>query len=528
VERKKQVAMMREIYDEASRVLIFIRPQDSALSGEDAGTLARYLSYNSAFLTGCRSRSQAGAMPAASSPFWRLVALFFDNPWFSRIWMIQEVSGSSQPVVFLGSHRIDWDVIDAVAAKISQSPFLSSYVLAMSKTSGLRNLLIMTRRKSFASRDPIPSLLHLTRDFQASDPRDKVYALLHMPLRRAQIYTKPTFMGFQMHAKIILQASVLLCLWSVMIDHDRNMPGLLFKIAILTWITHRRELVPAVESVILDLFQRYFEFCVFSIRLIRMSLPINDTISSTLLLAADYSYTTQTVYKAVARKLILQSGSLNVLSYVQDGEIQDATFPSWVPRWDIEGNDTVILGAYSTHQWEASGNLKFRWDNTLNREDHLAVEGLRFSPVAKTSRILHDTDSTDPNDLVGCQDIEKVFHSCRTPLNKSLFALLTAESFMPADSPNLSGQNPWTRQPCFGRRQFVTDNGFLGLGPRNMQVGDIVCVLFGGSIPYILRSNDTSGVFKLVGESYVHGIMHGEAIASWKRGLLDKETFLFC
>ena len=67
---------------------------------------------------------------------------------------------------------------------------------------------------------------------------------------------------------------------------------------------------------------------------------------------------------------------------------------------------------------------------------------------------------------------------------------------------------------CDGRRLFYTSKGYLGLGPALLQAGDLVCVLAGGAIPFVLRQDSRSSPskrrFTLVGEAYVHGTMHGE------------------
>ena len=67
-----------------------------------------------------------------------------------------------------------------------------------------------------------------------------------------------------------------------------------------------------------------------------------------------------------------------------------------------------------------------------------------------------------------------------------------------------------------GRRVFLTtDNQLLGQGPEDIQAGDQVYVLQGALTPVILRktSQDTAQkTFRLVGEAYVHGYMHGKAM----------------
>ncbi|KAK5122281.1 hypothetical protein LTR85_004192 [Meristemomyces frigidus] len=59
---------------------------------------------------------------------------------------------------------------------------------------------------------------------------------------------------------------------------------------------------------------------------------------------------------------------------------------------------------------------------------------------------------------------------------------------------------------------FSTDNGYLGTGPEGLYVGDVVCVLYGGNVPYILRKVGNQGHYKFIGDAYVPGIMHGEAM----------------
>ncbi|MCJ1456892.1 hypothetical protein MMC28_007258 [Mycoblastus sanguinarius] len=62
------------------------------------------------------------------------------------------------------------------------------------------------------------------------------------------------------------------------------------------------------------------------------------------------------------------------------------------------------------------------------------------------------------------------------------------------------------------RRMFRTVSGHLGLGPQAMQAGDTVCLISGAPIPFVIRKSPFSKAnrYTLVGEAYVHGIMHGE------------------
>jgi hypothetical protein len=51
----------------------------------------------------------------------------------------------------------------------------------------------------------------------------------------------------------------------------------------------------------------------------------------------------------------------------------------------------------------------------------------------------------------------------------------------------------------------------MGTGPRSLCVGDEVWVLYCGGLPYVLQPL-LDGCCRLVGESFVYGVMHGEAL----------------
>lgn len=97
-----------------------------------------------------------------------------------------------------------------------------------------------------------------------------------------------------------------------------------------------------------------------------------------------------------------------------------------------------------------------------------------------------------------------------------------------------------------GRAFFVTKQGYMGLGPPETRVGDKVCVLLGARVPFVLRPSGgkvrchgerlrtlarnpdgSKGVkqcfeqhgelFTLVGDAYVHHVMDGEVTRAVRR-----------
>ncbi|CAO2655742.1 Nn.00g045450.m01.CDS01 [Neocucurbitaria sp. VM-36] len=76
---------------------------------------------------------------------------------------------------------------------------------------------------------------------------------------------------------------------------------------------------------------------------------------------------------------------------------------------------------------------------------------------------------------------------------------------------------------CGGQRIFITESGYIGLCPPYAKLRDLVYVVPGFHVPIMLRLDsldlegqhtpDPATRVKLVGESYVHGIMDGEILS---------------
>ncbi|KAF2184176.1 hypothetical protein K469DRAFT_634359 [Zopfia rhizophila CBS 207.26] len=73
------------------------------------------------------------------------------------------------------------------------------------------------------------------------------------------------------------------------------------------------------------------------------------------------------------------------------------------------------------------------------------------------------------------------------------------------------------------RRLAVSDTGLLATAPKQAKKGDFICVLFGCSVPVVLRQCGSTGAYRFIGECYVDGFMNGEAMQSERA--FEKRTF---
>ncbi|EWG54916.1 hypothetical protein FVEG_17421 [Fusarium verticillioides 7600] len=178
-ERTHQVGMMRRIYSTASRVLIYLGMDDTGSGSEitdDPQTLS-------------------------------------GNPYFSRIWVVQEIGSAKQALVLYGRQAMHWEFFHGNLQRLSSRRWMRHFGSPQKIDDSLEFL----------------TLLEDTRNCNASDPRDKIFALLGL-------WKKPVEPDYTLSPQAVYTglASTLVRdeSWKVvaqlldMATHGRSMPGL--------------------------------------------------------------------------------------------------------------------------------------------------------------------------------------------------------------------------------------------------------------------------------------------------------------
>ncbi|KAL8651736.1 MAG: hypothetical protein Q9210_003082 [Variospora velana] len=82
------------------------------------------------------------------------------------------------------------------------------------------------------------------------------------------------------------------------------------------------------------------------------------------------------------------------------------------------------------------------------------------------------------------------------------------------------------RRALTNRRFFLTSKGFYGVAHNTLEVGDTCIVIRGANVPFVIRKagcvgqdGNTSNRYRLIGESYIHGIMRGELFDRQANGI---------
>ena len=277
----------------------------------------------------------------------------------------------------------------------------------------------------------------------------------------------------------------------------------------------------------------------------------------------DYSRTVEEVYISVARFLVEDDYSLKILSAVQHAHA-DSALPSWVPDWRIRHRIRLLDATESYLNNRAHGPRQtYPVITCIPHPRKLALDGFTFDVIHtlhsgevgfdvedEADRILFHS-LRDRRLIAGIVGHDKIYPPTQEDIEIAWLRTISAGLF--PDGTQLATFFAGARYPRYvrwqsaddgsilpptevvdeifsfvplwtkGRRTFVTQKGFLGLGPAEVEAGDVVCILFGGDLPYLVRPLDQDE-FTFLGPSYVHGIMNGEGYHGLPQS--RRETFV--
>ena len=480
IEKNHQVHMMSNIYRNAQEVLIWL--------GEERDDTAQAWSFfdvlETSFDTGFNHYNPdlsdtskwlgpglnplGKGLPPREAPVWGAVEALLRSPWFSRIWTFQEIIVATNAVVHCGSHMMPWERFFKLIKWIHVCGHANSinYKGNGALTAGGARLLYHNNNASQSRLRSLSAALLRTRNRDATDSRDKIYALF----------------------------------------------GLL----------PEEELYP------------------------------------------DYSLSSRDVYIAFAKWCLISEQDLMILSAARPRR-EGTDLPSWVPDWECKDFTTLLVGRRSDgfRSFKASGTSRPFSKTVADSINTLHLRGGIVSMIDEMSNPVEILSNMGDKKWIPTAshyaDMAKQLglpeQYIGQPTWRSYGRTLAAGlsmGFSEQDDGRLCAgalENNWranlawkkegypqppplealyeigshTMDMIQGRKFFTSgEHGLIGLCPDTARVGDVVCILLGGEVPYVLRPFGGEPVkkaegnliiasqhFELVGEAYVHGVMDG-------------------
>ncbi|RDW60553.1 hypothetical protein BP6252_11936 [Coleophoma cylindrospora] len=465
-ERSHQVSFMGAIFSYASKVYICMGDDIGGNASEVKSVIGDAISLCSA----------DGALmmlspnhPLRNDSRWHALEPLTRNPWFRRAWVVQEAALSQNPLVLYGQSDFRYRDLITVLHCLSRSTWSLKF--------GISTLFIHLewadwRAKPECSEYTFVDLLSHASLLSCSDPRDKVYAFLGHPLARL--------------------------------------------------------------------------------------------LNGGTLVKPDYQKDPKQVYHELAIALIQQIG-LRVLTTVEHTEstiLED--LPSWVIRWDV----TLVMNdiyRVPNRRYSVWGGLTLD-ASTGFIADKLIVRGIILDRVrhaykivvsdpigigfensstgefATLKTVLEELSKADGSPSAYLDRVDAFCHTLCAGIsglngnpsehasNLAMYLENRVQSFWQiSQSKGLENDISFYNQArgvCINRSFVVTEKGFYGLAPLLTRPGDLSCVLAGVDVPFVLRPLSDPAQFRLLGESYVHGIMAGEVKGMVQRHEVSEQTII--
>lgn len=460
LEKSHQVTLMRDIYANAHGVVIWIGSPDD-LSNLAFDTLTQFASDD-----GTPDGSATSDELQATAPGRRAaIQWFISRPYFLRMWIIQEVLVARKATIRCGALHLDFDKLQTAIQRMTGSGFFpfSAVTTNLTYIGNWRTAYQENRALDFDSNDNLDLRLFLDcRDRSATDARDKIYSLRGIA---------------------------------------------------------NRALAAGIK--------------------------------------VDYDASVERVYTDFSKHVLEIRPDLLILSAVIGRHRSSSTYalPSYVPDWSLPKYGGGVLQRYfrfkPEHLFHAAGDTTPRI-RMEKHSDTIGVEGVVIDNVAgvlpiKTLLGIVPVDASRLRELALDSYPTETYQFTGEPSWIAFFRTMTADrtalsqrindeyrtqffsKFSLWDLPRSEGldhipSSAWDEVSkgiasiIEDKDMFVTARGYLGLGHEGFQVGDTVCVFFGGEVPFLLRKSrqgtlgDREETYQLLSECYVHGIMDGEVI----------------
>lgn len=261
----------------------------------------------------------------------------------------------------------------------------------------------------------------------------------------------------------------------------------------------------------------------------------------------DYGKDVVDVYTEVTQSLLRDYG-LRVLSMVEhNAHTIEEDAPSWTLRWDAfeivndidntHRRSNASPGLSASCEFEgrclvARGVVLDTVDEVLNCEAQDGMLMFLKGVTAVTLKQLMETLSSMYGDqsleVLGKTLVADLFDYAPHVLLRNLEALANNTHAHHArtktEREEIMAYRELLSTFVKGRCLAITRNGNLALAPKITRAGDVVCVLFGAKVPVVLRPARSQ--YRLLGETYMHGFMHGEMKDMLTRGILVEESII--
>lgn len=390
-----------------------------------------------------------------------------NQPWFTRTWIIQEVALARRVKYMFEGNVFTQQQLDGILSRDTMRANPSRLQELMANSVAMRGFLNYSKLQQIKNHDgkmDSLQLIQLTRDFTATNPEDKIFGL-----------------------------------FGLMSEADRIAIG-------------------------------------------------------------SYSKSVQQVFRRFAALQVRHGRAITMLDSagLQRRRLSGGGLPSWVPDWTAQGTTPKVISTLRPEPYSASGSLSssIQLVGDETGTGGLSVRGLIVDTIESVTHV-HHVPPTSQHERSDFLTIHNKFRSAFEAFvrqgrsvymgNEDAFARLllmddmyTGRNAILYSSPIVDPEATYRAAlaafregksyeggmgsgkmdtvqtfqmqvgaTCPGRGFATTRNGYISLVPPVAQIRDQVAILFGSTVPYVIRKVQNGHL--LIGDAFVQGVMYGEA-----------------
>ena len=523
-EKKAQVRQMAQIYRNAVGVMVWLGEKDST-SDLGLDLIAKILDSNYRWSSGWW----------ADYGFMALSRLL-DRPWFSRRWVLQEAAASNNTTIFCGDRQVHMgafsDAVNLVRSKLTRTPSpdlsteeISSFVwLEIFKDSPAIRLLDIIETIVRRTTLPLELLVDLARFSITTDRRDVIYSLLslareptthtaHLDVRASPALVEPDYgrTVLDVYAEFVEQCvhrtkslDIICRPWA---PPYRRQPVLSTSDALDTrslpsWVSTTNRLPfgdPCLKlayrqhgKALVDANVKIYTFSSDRQPVVVFGRDAHQAYNGSLRVRGLILGTVERTSMRMASAVIAKE-CLNILTSSNDAQS--------IPQRPFSVPD-VVWRTMCADRDDQGKPAPIYYRSAMSQLLQLSSERLKSSDDIVSHNPLEDISSIDVEELLETDLRDHV----RTYLEIVRDVIWNRRTFRAGAVPKFS------------------NFPLVGLAPQGAKAGDVICLLFGCTVPIVLRKQQRSTAevhWRLIGDAYVDGIMDGEIIETCEPALLS-------
>lgn len=499
-EKSDQVRKMDMIYKRAYNTVIWLGSTDA----DEAFEILREIRATWQFTKAELSEDVYQRLNIAQKPpeAWLHLSRLFESIWFTRAWIIQEVALSRFPFVVSGRSTMSWSDFFGCCYTLSESGYLAwlerqkslSAPPVSSAHRGLASSVALSLiANSATTSGPSPYMMGMLVDIRsadATDPRDKIYAVLG--LLDVDVKADYSLEYFEIYRRAMVVE--LRYAWK---HENRTPPPLLVKTEFDLLDRDAPSILSCVDHPPHELGPSWVP-------------DWSQPRQTSVLGIHTSSYTTYSAGAGMGppdATLIANDSVLSLNGAIVDciAALGDTVSEPDLSTMDCPSSNALLVSltefASKCHPYPTGLSLfEVFWQTIVAGKDG---SGRRKCPTdyADTMSLLLDESTGRQPSLPG--------QTYSTRRLKGHFTLTNLRSRQPAKT--FQDLRKAFANAMRNRRMCISEGGLLGIVPSYALAGDRICIIPKYPVPFVLRPAGGPDTYRIIGECYIHGIMHGEA-----------------